>query len=178
MLRRLPRGIGSLSSHYTIVITLHDTACGCVINCHVASDCHVASHTPALLVFVTRPSILGPTALLPHTHLCFACVCDQAVNIGSHTCFACETHSCLWLCHRLPCCLTPALLVSVTTRPHTCFACVCDQALLPCCLTPALLVSLTRPSIWECCVVVSSPSTPVNIERYCHVASHLLCLCL
>ena len=95
-----------------------------------------ASHTPALLVFVTRPSILGPTALLPHTHLCFACVCDQAVNIGPHTpallvCVtrpsilgltpalparhtaACSggsshhiTRYCLWLCHRLPCFLT------------------------------------------------------------------------
>ena len=28
-----------------------------------------------------------------------------------------------------------------------------------------------------CCVVVSSPSTPVNMGRCCRVASHLLCLC-
>ena len=115
------------------VITLHDTACGCVIDCHVASDCPVASHTPALLVFVTRPSILGPTALLPHTHLCFACVCDQAVNIGPHTpaLLVCVTRpSILGLTPALPVRLlvfvsSTAMLPPTAMLPHTHLRCLC-----------------------------------------------------
>ena len=91
------------------------------------------------------------------------------------------------------CCLTPAVLVCVT-RP---------TAMLPRRVASHLLFSwsdrivVITLHLWQthrthqpntltdglashllmCCVVVSSPSTPVNMGRCCRVASHLLCLC-
>ena len=109
-------------------------------------------------------------------HACPSSLCNFPANI-IHT----DHYS--WLCHRLPCCLTPALLMSVT-RPHTCFACVCDRPGLTPALCAAWLCHPHRhPSISDgtamlphtCFACVGDQA--VNMGRYCHVASHLLCLC-
>ena len=132
-----PGVIGPLSSHYTIpkhccqgtaVLLPHTCfACVCDLAVDIGPDCHVASHTPALLVCMTRSTVVGLTPALPVRHTA-ACGCVIDCPVASHLLFSWSDRIVVITLHD-----TKTLLPGychVAASHLLCFyvACVCDQA--------------------------------------------------
>ena len=92
----------SLCFNSSQVITLHDTKT--LADAQNPPTKHTDRRVGLTPAYVLRGCVIPIDTRQYGTVL--PCCLTPALLVLPHTCFACETHSCLWLCHRLPCCLS------------------------------------------------------------------------